>query len=466
MDEGNVGAAFQSAFGNPTKELLPTGSSIYKFNGFRTITRNEPPQQTDIMSPWWSPTEAFQHDPGLNEKKRFAKMQGVTLREYGRITSAVSEDWNSLAFILEIKLACPVYAWFGGFTSQPRVQNTTKASLRDASIEARGPVTKLAGGATQVMGDFVGSWLGTADLEAAAKDSSAWPNFEDLVPHMQTEINETFSHIMLDSSEQFASLYTGNYTFVNETLAQHYGIGGVTGDDMQRVDTTDRGGILANGAFMARWGEASETSPILRSVRVRRRMLCQDQPDPPAGTFAAREEKLAELSEFLQDPATTNRMKYHRLTEDSPCTNCHLQYINPLGFGMEDFDTVGRIRNSDLNGNPIDATGELYAPLSYSDVNELRAFLGTRGLGSVLSELPSAQSCLPKQMFRYFMGVGHQDIDSSNPEGSQLSDEEQSGYACAIDELTETMMDSSPRAMLERFGSLEAVRYRKAWARN
>ena len=325
---------------------------------------------------------------------------------------------------------------------------------------------RLAGGAQQVMGDFVGSWLGTADLQVAAKDETAWPNFEALVPHLKQEINTTFSQIMLDPAEQYATLYNGNYSYLNATLAQHYGIQGVTGTELQRTETTERGGILANGAFMARWGESVETSPILRSVRVRRRMLCQDQPDPPAGTFAAREEKLAELSAFLQDPITTNRMKYHSLTADVPCTNCHAQYINPLGFGMEDFDTVGRIRNSDLNGNPIDATGTLYAPLNYSDVAALEHFLGTRGLGNVLAGLPSAQSCLSKQMFRYFMGVGYQEIDKANPSGPQLSDDEKVGYACAIEQLTDTMLNDSPRAMLERIGTLDAVRYRKAWPRH
>jgi hypothetical protein len=149
LDEGRVGAAFQLAFGAPTKELLPPGMSIYKFNGYRTVTRHDPPQKTDDMSPWWSPTKPFKHDPGLDEKRRFARMAGVTLREYGRITSAVSEDWNSLAYVLEIKLSDPVYAWFGGFKSQPRVQNPTSPNRRDARVEARGIGSRLAGGATQ-----------------------------------------------------------------------------------------------------------------------------------------------------------------------------------------------------------------------------------------------------------------------------------------------------------------------------
>jgi len=357
------------------------------------------------------------------------------------------------------------YTFTGSTPDQTLLDAAAQDKLR-TEAEITSQAQRLAANSKQVMSTFVGSWLGTEDLDVAAKDEATWPGFEELVPHMQAEINETFASVMLDDSEQFASLYAGNHTFLNEVLARHYGIDGVSGDDMRRVETTDRGGILANGAFMARWGEAVETSPILRSVRVRRRMLCQDQPDPPAGTFAAREEKLAELSALLQDETTTNRLKYHRLTEDTPCTTCHLQYINPLGFGMEDFDTVGKTRTADLNGNSIDPTGELYAPLTYAAVDEVESFTGTRELGTVLSGLSSVQSCLPKQMFRYFTGVGHDEIDSSNPDGAQLSDEEKSGYACEIDHLTDTMMNDSPRAMLERFGSLKAVRYRKAWSRD
>jgi hypothetical protein len=357
------------------------------------------------------------------------------------------------------------YTYTGSAPDAELRQAAANDELRDeSSIMAH--AQRLASQSDSVMGQFVGSWLGTEDLDQAAKDPSVWAGVDALIPYMQAELNATFSHIMLSDDESFSSLYAGNFTFLNETLATHYGIDGVTGEELQKVDTTDRGGILANGAFMTRWGEQVETSPILRSVRVRRRMLCQDQPDPPAGTFAAREEKLAELSDLLQDPTTTNRLKYHRLTEDTPCTNCHLQYINPLGFGMEDFDTVGRVRTQDLNGNTIDASGELFAPLNYSDLDDVIPFVGSKALGGVLAGLDSAQSCLPKQMFRYVMGIGHQDIDPANPEGTQLSDEEKSAYACEVDALTDAMNNQSPRAMLEAFSVLKAVRYRKAWTRD
>ena len=357
------------------------------------------------------------------------------------------------------------YTFTGSTPDDTLRQAAANDELRD-SVNIIAQANRLAGQAESILGQFVGSWLGTAELELSAKDSDVWPGFANLVPHMKQELNKTFAYVMLDDDETFNSLYAGNYTFLNQTLAQHYGIDGVSGEEFRKVNTPDRGGILANGAFMSRWGEAMETSPILRSVRVRRRMMCQEQPDPPAGTFEAREAKLAELSAFLQDPTTTNRMKYHRLTEDAPCTNCHTQYINPLGFGMEDFDTTGRVRTNDLQGNTIDANGELYAPEKYSDIDQYLPFLGTKGLGQVLTGLDSAQSCLPKQMFRFVLGVGHQEIDPSNPDTSAMSELEQAGYACEVEELTDALMNDSPRAMFERFGSLESVRYRKAWARD
>ncbi|MEM1401904.1 MAG: DUF1592 domain-containing protein [Pseudomonadota bacterium] len=357
------------------------------------------------------------------------------------------------------------YTFTGSTPDQALLDAAANNELRDeANIVSH--ANRLADRATDSLSNFVGSWLGTAELELAAKDVDVWPGFPALVPHMKREVNETFSYIMLESSESFASLYAGNFTFLNGPLASHYGMAGVAGDAMQRVSTSDRGGILANGAFMARWGESVESSPILRSVRVRRRMLCQDQPDPPAGTFEAREQKLAELSDFLMQPTTTNRMKYHRLTEDSPCTTCHTEYINPLGFGMEDFDTVGRLRSEDLNQNPIDASGVLFAPDRYRDLDVSLPFQGTRELGALLAQQSSAQACLPQQMFRYVMGVGYQTIDKDDPGGPQMSsDVEKSGYACELDRLQSTMMGDSPRAMLESFGTLQAVRYRKAWPR-
>ena len=362
------------------------------------------------------------------------------------------------------------YTFTGSTPDQTLMQAAANGSLRtDAGIMAQATrLTELAE-AQNVLGDFVGSWLGTDDLAIAAKDEQQFPNFPSLVPYMQNEVRANFSNAMLDSEGSFAAIYDSGSSYINGPLADHYGISGVSGDQFRRVSTPDRGGILVNGAFMARWGEFEESNPIIRGVRVRRRMLCQSGPDglqdPPAGTFASREERLAELSDLLAAPTTTQRIEVAALTDGLPCSACHEQYINPLGFGMENFDTVGRIRQTDARGNDIDSSGTLFAANTFGNISDLVEFQGAQGLGSVMAASSTAQSCLSEQMFRYVIGVGHESIDEDNTQRT-LAAEEIEGYACEVENLTQSLMDENPRAMLERFSTLDAVRFRKAWSRS
>ncbi|GIX22424.1 MAG: hypothetical protein KatS3mg121_1207 [Gammaproteobacteria bacterium] len=358
------------------------------------------------------------------------------------------------------------YTFTGSTPDDTLLARAAADELRDpAVIRAEADRLLATPRARERLGDFVGAWLDTDALENAPKDPTVWPGFEQLIPHLEREIREVFAYVMLTETERFASLYAGDFTFVNGPLAQHYGIGGVTGEAFQRVTTPDRGGILTSGAFMARWAEDVESSPIRRSVRVRRRMLCQNQPAPPANVALGREQQLAENAAILNDPTTTNRRKYEVITDASPCSDCHAEWINPLGFGMEDFDAVGRRRSQDLNGNPIDASGRLYAPENLNDRATWIDFSGARGLGEVLAGLPAAQSCLTEQLFRYVYGVGPENIDPSNPQGPQLDPQERNAYLCEVQDLTQRMMSTSPRAMLRDMAVMQAVRYRKPWSR-
>jgi polyisoprenoid-binding protein YceI/cytochrome c553 len=314
-------------------------------------------------------------------------------------------------------------------------------------------------------GEFVGSWLGTDELENATKDETVWPGFAALIPYMKQEVREDFTSVVLNSSEKFGSIYNANYTYINGPLAQHYGINGVSGDALTKVTTTNRGGILANGAFMSRWAEPVETSPIRRGVRVRERMLCQQIPEIPPGIFADRDRLLAENAAYLALPTTTNRDKYHTLTKNTPCSNCHEYQINPLGFGMEDFSSVGRVRATDLRGNVINAVGTLFAPVAWTNTSDASsAFVGTKQLGDVMANSSVAQYCFTQNIFRNAVGVGVEGV-SKDAGAPLMSDEEKNGYACDVQTLTKTMMDNSPRTMLENLGAMNSIRYRKAWAR-
>ena len=80
---GHVRDAFNTAFGDPTKELLPAGMSLYKFNGYSTLAPGQVTDDTDL-SPWWSPTRSFKHDAGLEQRMKIAEKNGVSMREWGR----------------------------------------------------------------------------------------------------------------------------------------------------------------------------------------------------------------------------------------------------------------------------------------------------------------------------------------------------------------------------------------------
>lgn len=144
---GKVRDAFQLMFGEPTKELIPAGMALYKFNGFSSLG---PPGYTDVtvLSPWWSPVHAFKHDAGLKQRLSIAEANGVSMREWGRLTSVIKENWSSLDWLLVIELKVPVYGWFGGFKGMARIDAGEK-SRRNAALEKKGASSNLPGGGTQ-----------------------------------------------------------------------------------------------------------------------------------------------------------------------------------------------------------------------------------------------------------------------------------------------------------------------------
>jgi hypothetical protein len=101
------------------KKLIPKGTRLYKFNTYRSLAKSDAWDQT--VSPWWSRYFPFEHDPGWAEKKRLAKNMSVNVREWGRLTSAVREDWNSLEWLLIVTFKADVCGWFGGFSQMPRI---------------------------------------------------------------------------------------------------------------------------------------------------------------------------------------------------------------------------------------------------------------------------------------------------------------------------------------------------------
>lgn len=351
-------------------------------------------------------------------------------------------------------------------------------SLRNNPSRIRSEAQKLLStdAAGRILEGLVHDWLGTSSVVNSPKDTAIFGNnYRDVTEDMVTELGLVFKDVMLNANGTFGDLYLPGETYVNSTLANHYGLGGGS-NGFSKVSTPDRGGILLSGAFLTYYATIDEANPIRRATYIRRNMLCQYMPPPPPGVNVDRDDKAGELGAFLNHEATTNRMSYHRLTEGPTCLECHAEILNPLGFGLEDYDGMGRFRTTDNAGNVINAKGRLFSPETtlqfFGDPERdttYHNFEGGQELAYMLAEgeaSDQAKSCLAMQMYNYATGILVDSIINADSESNQnLSSTERDGYNCDVNDMVNNLNTGSPRSMLENLGALESIRYRKAQAR-
>jgi hypothetical protein len=202
---------------------------------------------------------------------------------------------------------------------------------------------------------------------------------------MHQETLLSVKRIALEARD-FREVFNTSTTFVNEELARHYGIAGVTGSQFVEVElplSTGRRGLLGHAGLLSLHSHASTSSPTLRGKFVREVMLCQKVPAPPPGVVAS----LPDTSE-----ATTMREKLRIHALEPACGSCH-SFMDPIGLGLENFDAIGAYRSQE-NSLPIDASGEL----------DGTAFSGPAGLADALAAHPKAPGCFARTVFRYAWG--------------------------------------------------------------
>ena len=165
-----------------------------------------------------------------------------------------------------------------------------------------------------------------------------------------------------------------DYTFLNGMLAPVYGMeSSVTGPQMRRVKLTDanRGGILTMSGILATSSFPNRTSPVNRGVWVLEQVLGEHVPPPPANVPSLEK----------QDPQKVSTLTLRQRTElhrsNAVCASCH-KVLDPIGFGLENFDAIGRWRDKDDSGGPIDATGELPGPHRFGTPSELKQIIAAR----------------------------------------------------------------------------------------
>ncbi len=220
---------------------------------------------------------------------------------------------------------------------------------------------------------FASQWLRTKELQGSvAPAPDKFPQYTPALRNAFYGESISFFEALLRENKPLSDCLDCDYTFANETLAKFYGIPDVTGEAMQKVQLADRnrGGVLGMGGVLALTSYPRRTSPVLRGKWVMEEILGTPPPPPPP---MVNTEKVG--SDRPRDGLTfRQRMEQHR--QDPKCAGCHAR-MDPLGFGLENFDAIGAWRSA-VSDIPVDAAGQLVTGEKFTGPAELKKLLLAR----------------------------------------------------------------------------------------
>ncbi len=221
---------------------------------------------------------------------------------------------------------------------------------------------------------FGAQWLGLLDLETKTFDPTLFPQMTDKMRRAMVDEARLFFESMIRDNRSVVEFVDSEYTFLNDTLASLYGLEQtVTGPEMRKVKLEDRnrGGILGMPGVLATTSFPNRTSPVKRGVWVLEQVLGEHVPPaPPNVPPLEKQDKQA-----IENLTLRQRTELHRT--NAVCANCH-QVLDPIGFGLENFDAIGRWRDQDDTGGAIDAAGELPGDKHFTSPRELKAIIAAR----------------------------------------------------------------------------------------
>ncbi|MFN0128356.1 MAG: DUF1592 domain-containing protein [Verrucomicrobiales bacterium] len=219
--------------------------------------------------------------------------------------------------------------------------------------------------ARELARQFGGQWLETRNLAIVAPNTEKFPWDGSLRDAMRGETEEFF-HFLLTENRSVLEFLSADYSFVNERLARHYGMDGVQGSEFQRVslDTARRRGLLTHASVLTVTSDPTRTSPVKRGKWVLENLLGTPPPPPPPNVPA-----LEEVAEF--HGTLRQRLEQHRA--NPACANCHAM-LDPIGFGLENFDAVGAWRDQD-EGQPVESAGRLTSGQEFANASDLTTIL-------------------------------------------------------------------------------------------
>lgn len=259
--------------------------------------------------------------------------------------------------------------------------------------------------ARESLGSFFGEAWRLRDLSVLPKDLGTFPQWSpELAQAMRAETLALVEDIAWERDVDFREVFTADYTFADARLGFHYGLPDAAelGDAHTKVELgglDGRAGLFGHASFQSLLGHVSSTSPTLRGKFVLENILCRTVPPPPPGVVT--DLPVAEEGDTMRD-----RLERH--VSDPSCAGCHAM-MDPIGFGLENYDGIGRFRTED-NGQPIDASASI----------DGEPFDLAAGLGALVARSPDAPHCLTRNLYRH--ATGH--IEGEGEESALLAIEE------------------------------------------
>jgi len=247
---------------------------------------------------------------------------------------------------------------------------------------------------TPLVDNFMSQWLNVNQLRAVVPDTALFAEFDDELRESMITETKLFAQEFLASPLPITSVFNADFTYVNQRLAEHYGLPPVTGTTHQRVSLTgtNRRGLLTLGSYLTATSNPTRTSPVKRGLYVLDRLLCEPPPPPPPGV-----DTNIDQGSGLENLSVRERLAQHQ-AKGAACAGCHV-VMDTIGLGLEHYDAVGKYRDSDEFGS-IDATGELPS----ADGATTIPFDGALPLSDLLAADPRTLPCAVEKLMTFALG--------------------------------------------------------------
>jgi hypothetical protein len=358
----------------------------------------------------------FINEFGLRAWRRPVSADELTRYQALAGTVGRAEPWVALQYVTAAILQSPSFLYrvelgetdtakagwlhYTGYEMAARLSFLLRNSFPDKELFAAAGRGELVGKegvlaqATRLLNDTAPtetmmSALYSEYLDLPLLDTVKFPDAMDpnhtLSASMQSEVLEIVNRIALRESGDMRTLFNTRNVAVNQDLAALYGFTPTTATALAPAELGadgPRAGILTTGALLTLNNRPNRTSPTIRGLFIRQRLLCGTVPPPPPG--------IPPIMETDAGPPKTIREKLEQHRSNPTCAACH-QFMDPIGLGMEDFDQYGRFRSTYDTGQVVDSGGDV----------DGTTFSGAKQLGQLLSQDPRVTACLVKQLYRY-----------------------------------------------------------------